>query len=203
MNDLAGVANVKLIEFRASDELATARPDASPELTRSESASAEIVAPSEGQSAGRALPEGDPAASRESSDSTTTTNHRADGSFAPGNTAALKHGGRRSLDRPEALTAIAGKRAELIAHVGESASVIQHDIITDYARTDVLIESVAANIEVGGIFSSKGRTRAAVTLLLSLMERRLRLAQALGLERRAKRVPSLSEVMQDDHDARE
>jgi hypothetical protein len=113
------------------------------------------------------------------------------GHFKPGNTASLKHGGRRSLDRPEALIAIAGKREALVAHLND-ASVIQQDLVTDYARTDVLIESVAANIEVGGIFTAKGRTRAAVKLLLLLMDRRLRLATTLGLERRAKRVESFA-----------
>jgi hypothetical protein len=105
----------------------------------------------------------------------------------------LKHGGRRSLDRPEALMAIAGKRDELAAHLGD-ASVIQQDLITDYARTDVLIESVAANIEVGGIFTAKGRTRAAVALLLSLMDRRLRLAQALGIERKQRQIDPIAAV---------
>ena len=59
--------------------------------------------------------------------------------FLPGNTAALTHGGRRSLDRPEALAAIAGKRKELIGHLGGEPSMIQADLVTDYARIDVLI----------------------------------------------------------------
>lgn len=114
-----------------------------------------------------------------------TTNR---GQFQPGNTVALKHGAYRSLDRPEALIAIAGKRAELAQHLGGDPSLIQADLLTDYARVDVLIESVAANIEVGGIFTPKGSARAAVSLLLSLMDRRLRLATTLGIERKAKQV---------------
>jgi hypothetical protein len=109
----------------------------------------------------------------------------------------VKHGGRRSLDRPAALAAIAGKRAELIAHLGGDPSLIQLDLITDYARVDVLIESVAANIEVGGIFTPKGSARAAVSMLLVLLDRRLRLATALGIERKVKPIKSLAEVMAD------
>jgi hypothetical protein len=60
--------------------------------------------------------------------------------------------------------------------------------VTDYARTDLLIESMAANLEVGGILTAKGKARAAVKLLLALMDRRLRLATTLGLERRARHV---------------
>jgi hypothetical protein len=113
----------------------------------------------------------------------------------PGNTLAMKHGGRRSLDRPEALAAIAGKRDVLVQHLGGECSAIQADLVTDYARVDILIESVAANIEVGGIFTPKGSARAAVSLLLSLLDRRLRLATTLGIERKAKPVVSLVEVM--------
>lgn len=110
------------------------------------------------------------------------------GQFQPGNTAALRHGAYRSLDRPEALIAIAGKREEIAQHLGGEPSLIQSDLVTDYARLDVLIESVAANIEVGGIFTPKGRSRAAVTLLLALMDRRLRLATTLGIERKTKQI---------------
>lgn len=113
----------------------------------------------------------------------------------PGNTLALKHGGRRSLDRPEALAAIAGKRDEVIEHLGGAPSILQSDLATDYARVDVLIESVAANLEVGGIFTPKGSARAGVSLLLSLLDRRMRLATTLGIERRVKPVVPLSEVL--------
>ena len=113
----------------------------------------------------------------------------------PGNTLAMKHGGRRSLERPEALAAIAGKRDELLQHLGGAPSLIQADLVTDYARVDVLIESVAANINVGGIFTAKGHARAAVSLLLSLLDRRLRLATTLGIERKAKPVASLTQVL--------
>jgi hypothetical protein len=108
------------------------------------------------------------------------------GWFRTGNTASMTHGGRRSLDRPEALAAIAEKREELVRHLGGEPSAVQADLVTDYARMDVLIESVAANIEVGGIFTPKGRTRAAVSLLLSLLDRRLRLATTLGIEVKAR-----------------
>jgi hypothetical protein len=110
------------------------------------------------------------------------------GRFQPGNTAAMKHGAYRSLDRPEALIAMQGKRAELTQHLGGEPSIVQADLVTDYARVDVLIESVARNIEVGGIFTPKGSARAAVSLLLLLMDRRLRLAVTLGIERRQKRI---------------
>lgn len=111
-----------------------------------------------------------------------------------GSSLALKHGGRRSLDRPEALIAIRGKREVVIRDLGGDLTVIASDLVTDYARVDVLIESVAANIEVGGVFTAKGRARACVGMLLSLLDRRLRLAQVLGLERRVKSVRRHSSI---------
>jgi hypothetical protein len=106
----------------------------------------------------------------------------------------MTHGGRRSLDRAEALVAIAGKRQELIQHLGGDPSIIQSDLARDYARVAVLIETAAANIEVHGVLSVKGRTRAAVTMLLQLLERRQRWATMLELERRAKPVASVTEI---------
>jgi hypothetical protein len=116
------------------------------------------------------------------------------GQFQRGNTAGLKHGAYRSLDRPEALIAIKGKQDEVIQQLGGDLSQIQTDLVTDYARVDVLIESVVSNIEVGGIFTPKGRARAAVTMLMSLMDRRLRLALTLGLERRQRPVHPIDAV---------
>jgi hypothetical protein len=122
------------------------------------------------------------------------------GQFQRGNTASLKHGRYRSLDRPEALTAIAGKREEMVRHLGGDPSVLQADLVTDYARVDVLIESVARNIEVGGIFTPKGRTRAAVSLLLSLLDRRQRLATTLGIARHVKRIDLAQAFAQQERD---
>lgn len=117
------------------------------------------------------------------------------GRFLPGNAAAVTHGARRSLASTDAQAAIAAKREELIAHLGGDASTIQIDLATDYARVDTLIETVAENIERAGLFTGKGRTRAAASMLLTLMERRLRLATTLGLERRVKQLPDISAYM--------
>lgn len=169
-------------------------------MTNTETLNA-VSAPVELIEAGRILPSKSPSEERPTQcprcgadnandASTCSACHR----FLPGNIAAVTHGGRRALDRPEALAAIAGKREELVKHLGGDPSLIQADLVTDYARVDVLIESVAANIEVGGIFTPKGSARAAVSLLLTLLDRRMRLATTLGLERKAKPVNPLDAV---------
>jgi len=100
---------------------------------------------------------------------------------------SVTHGGRRGLNTPAAFDAVAAKRAELAAHLGNDLSPIQMDLVLDYCRLDVLIETVSANIAAAGIFSAKGSTRAATRMFLVLTDRRLRLAQTLGIERRAPR----------------
>ena len=115
--------------------------------------------------------------------------------FLPRNTAAMTHGARRSLERPEVLAHIESKRTELTAHLGGDPTVVQADLVTDYARVDVLIESVVAHIEVKGIFTPGGNVRKAASLLLTLLDRRLRLATTLGIERKAKPVTALAEIL--------
>lgn len=190
-----------------SDELRSSSStcNGSAELVQSQLSDARVVRPSEPSPVGdvssvlderAAASSSDPGPAIKPNSEDAALGRRADGKFAAGNVLSLKHGGRRSLDRPEALIAIAGKREELVAHLGD-ASVIQQDLVTDYARTDVLIESVAANIEVGGIFTAKGKTRAAVSLLLSLMDRRLRLATTLGIEPKQRRVETIETIMRE------
>jgi len=109
----------------------------------------------------------------------------------------MTHGARQSLDRPEAVLLIERKRQEVVAHLGGDPTVIQADLVTDYARVDVLIESVAENIQALGVFESPstGTARVAVPLLLTLLDRRLRLATTLGIERKAKPVTALAEIL--------
>lgn len=105
-----------------------------------------------------------------------------------GSSLAMTHGGRRSPDHPNARAAVAAKLADLSQHLGDDLSVIQTDLTRDYAKLDFLIESVTDNLERGGIFTPKGSARAAVSMLLSLLDRRLRLAITLGIERKTKQI---------------
>jgi hypothetical protein len=82
---------------------------------------------------------------------------------------------------------MAEKREALARHVG-AASVIQQDVINDYATVDVLIDTVTANIVKLGVLTTKGRTRAAVSLLLQLLDRRVRYAALLGMKAEVKDV---------------
>jgi integrase len=94
------------------------------------------------------------------------------GSFGPGpgNAFALRHGGRSRhvVENEAALVLQAEKCAALRGHLGR-VSVVQEDLIGDYARLDLLIDTVADNIGRLGVLTAKGRTRATVNLLLQLL----------------------------------
>jgi hypothetical protein len=103
--------------------------------------------------------------------------------WQPSNTGAWKTGAfsRQLLESQAVVEAMADKRAALKRHVGD-ASEVQSDLIGDYALVDVLISTVADNILKGGMLTPKGKRRAAVTLLLLLLDRRVKYAGMLGLK---------------------
>ena len=53
-------------------------------------------------------------------------------------------------------------------------------------------------VELGGPITTKGKARALYSAYLGALDRETRLALALGMDRRARQVPSLAEVMGDD-----
>lgn len=84
------------------------------------------------------------------------------------------------------------KAGAIVADLGGDVSTIRADLIGDYCRADLLIETVSAHIEQRGAFTQGGKRRPAVDLLLSLIDRRLKLAITLGIERRSRDLTALS-----------
>jgi hypothetical protein len=111
----------------------------------------------------------------------------------------LVHGAyaESSLESLSALGAIGEKRAALRVHFGGEPSVLEEDLAADYARLDVLIETVSANVAHKGVITTRGRTRSTVTLLMQLMQQRQRLAALLGLQRREKELSLDDWISQD------
>jgi hypothetical protein len=125
------------------------------------------------------------------------TDRDARGRWAPGNSGALVHGGRsrQALESAAAVAVRLEKQAALHEDLGGDLGVIKRDLGADYLTVDTMITTVTANIERQGVLTATGKRRAAVDLLLSLIDRRLRLAERLGIERRQKAVPSLNEYL--------
>jgi hypothetical protein len=67
--------------------------------------------------------------------------------------------------------------------------------VTRFLQTSVVADFLGSNIVKHGVLTTKGKTRAAVTTYLQVVDRLTRLALALGLERQAKQVPSIEDFL--------
>jgi len=121
------------------------------------------------------------------------------GRFLPGNTAAGK-----TLERSEAFwTAVSEARRELeerlradLAVDGGTSATLE-GLIGAYTEARLLRAALFTRlVEMGGPVTTKGKARALFSSYLSVVDRERRLALDLGLERRAKRLPSLTEYME-------
>ncbi len=81
-------------------------------------------------------------------------------------------------ERTDALTADLGGMSQL--------SAVQGPLVAELARLQLVTESLGADVLRHGVLTGKGRTRAAVTIYLQVLDRQQKLAALLGLERRQK-----------------
>jgi hypothetical protein len=134
--------------------------------------------------------------------------------FGPGNEARLVHGLRRTnpLDAQPIIAAdLAARRDRVLADLGgpDAVAFTKARLAVSFARCDLMLDDLFGRLVADGIFTSKGRVRSAYNAMLLLLDRHLRLAQAVGLERRARRVPDLDAYLartygaQRPQDARE
>ncbi len=124
---------------------------------------------------------------------------RNTGRFTVGNTLSLKHGARSARvkaallpEQAEALAALAEKRIGIENDRGgvEGMAVIARDMVTRYIELDNVATWLSDNLQRHGALTGKGRQRAALTAYLGIVDRQVRLAQLLGLERKQKPVVS-------------
>ena len=119
------------------------------------------------------------------------------GRFALGNGAAVTHGGRSVQVRlallAEARAALTDRRNGIIGDLGGPSELgtIRRDLVERYLETSLLAEWLGGNLIAEGALTSKGRTRAAATLYLQVVDRVYRLASTLGLERRARNAQTI------------
>ena len=121
----------------------------------------------------------------------------ARGRYVPGSTATLVDG-RRSEQLLNALApACRAIEARVTADCGagdEGLSETLSRLVQAFAETSVLREAVFYSM-AGRPTSAKGHARRLLSAYLTLIDREQRLAQAIGLERRAPRVGSLAELL--------
>ena len=116
----------------------------------------------------------------------------ATGRFLPGNLAALTHGqrSRQLLDVPALAEAHRARVEAIETDLGGAAqlSAVQLPLVSELARLQLITDSLGADVLGKGVLTGKGRTRAAVTVYLAVLDRQQRLAQLVGL-RTARAVP--------------
>lgn len=74
-----------------------------------------------------------------------------------------------------------------MAEIGET-SAVKESLARRYVHVGLVAEFLESNFVAQGVLTTKGRTRAAVSLYLTVVDRQVRLAGLLGLERQAKPV---------------
>lgn len=130
----------------------------------------------------------------------------ADGTLRPGNTAALVHGAHSNQVKAGTLTAQDDARQArierergILADLGgeDTLSTIARDQVGRYAELGIVADYLWANLATNGVLTGKGRQRAALTAYLQTIDRLVRMAQTLGLERKARRVSFTDAVSQE------
>lgn len=121
------------------------------------------------------------------------------GRFASGNAAALVHG-RRSATHLQALSAAARdamttRRAEITSDLGGALSTLQADILERYLVASALLGWMEDRLLSEGVITAKGQKRALFGAYALQLDRVVRLATTLGLERRARPVPTLAQTL--------
>lgn len=102
---------------------------------------------------------------------------------------------------PEQAEARAALAAAIVADLGglEALTTVAAGMVERHARLELVDDYLFSNVQRLGPLTGKGRTRAALTAWLAVVDRLQKSAMVLGLERRARKIPSLAEVM-NGHD---
>lgn len=118
---------------------------------------------------------------------------------------ALRHGGRSRLvaegklpEQAEALAALPSRTAAILADLGGDVSAVALGLVERHARLEMVSDYLWSNLQAHGPLTGKGATRAALSAWLLVVDRLHRSATTLGLDRKAKRVPTLQEVLDGD-----
>jgi hypothetical protein len=92
---------------------------------------------------------------------------------------------------------LAEREAALVLDLGGEANigVTKRELTTRFIEASTILTFLGGNILKFGVLTTKGRQRAAVGTYLQVLDRVMRLAATLGLERQAKQVPSIEDFL--------
>lgn len=117
-------------------------------------------------------------------------------SFLSGNVSRLRHGKRATGLQvalvAEARAALAERRAAIAADLGGELPTLAADVLDRYLAATALLQWLEGDLLAHGTLTERGRRRSALDGYLALLDRALRIAQTLGLERKEKPAEDLS-----------
>lgn len=125
------------------------------------------------------------------------------GIWRSGNTASLRHGlrsarvaGAELPEQAEVAAGLAAWQEEITRDLGgpDALSRLQRDLVGAYVRASAIGDFLGGRVVARGGLTPRGRTSGAFAAFIAITDRQLRLAQALGLERRIRDV-SLSDYL--------
>jgi hypothetical protein len=93
-------------------------------------------------------------------------------------------------EQQEAVQAMHERRAAIVSDLGDDLSQVKQDVLQRYLEASLIADYLFDNIQHLGVLTGKGRTRAACSAYLQVLDRQVRLGQMLGFERKAKQVPN-------------
>ena len=122
---------------------------------------------------------------------------RANGTVLPGSALHLKHGlySKRHVTElfREQAQPLQEREAEILNDLGgaDHVSHVLRGLVPRYVTLEAIADNMERNIMLHGVLTGKGKTRAATTTYLHVIDRLQRMAVTIGLKRRAKRAPDI------------
>ena len=131
--------------------------------------------------------------------------HDDRGKFAVRNQAARQHGTFAVRQPPELLEVVDGFETELLSDLGGAPvlSTLERSCVANLRAIKMTLMLLAADIETRGLVTPHGGVRRSYNAFLAGVDRFDRLSQRLGMKRRAKRVPSAHELLQQSDPQKE
>ena len=112
------------------------------------------------------------------------------GRFAEGNTAALRTGCFSRQLQDDAAPWREQQIAAIRADLGNDIATLKAHTIEQLGTLLVVLRFLSANLMAEGPLTGKGRQRAATSAYLQVLDRYVRLAQTIGLDRQTRQLPN-------------
>ena len=102
----------------------------------------------------------------------------------------------------EVRAALKERELAIVADLGgrDNMSQLKADMVQRYIAASTVADYLEHNIITQGVLSAKGRTRAAVSTYLQVLDRLHRFAGSIGLERKPKPAASLADILAKHED---